>query len=157
MEEVKLYGVKMGYLKSKLAFVNDNGELLDVVISPHKKHRSLNANAYCWVLINDIANVLHESKEQVYRRMLFDYGYTYEAIVKTNVKPEVFDYYEYKGRITLKGQEADVYRVAMGSSKYDTRQMSNLIDGIIHEAQNLEITTLPNEEIEKIKGKWSNE
>ena len=43
-------------------------------IKEYKQKRSLNANAYCWVLINKIANILRKSKEEVYLQMLIDYG-----------------------------------------------------------------------------------
>lgn len=39
-------------------------------ISPAKKKRSLNANAYAWKLINDIALAVWESPEDVYREAL---------------------------------------------------------------------------------------
>lgn len=39
-------------------------------ISPAKKKRSLNANAYAWKLINDIALAIRESPEDVYREAL---------------------------------------------------------------------------------------
>lgn len=39
-------------------------------ISPAKKKRSLNANAYAWRLINDIALAVRETPETVYREAL---------------------------------------------------------------------------------------
>ena len=39
-------------------------------IKEYKQKRSLNANAYMWVLINEIANKVHLSKEEVYLNML---------------------------------------------------------------------------------------
>lgn len=157
MENIKMQGVKLSYLRSKLAFVNDTGELLDVSISTHKTKRSLEANAYCWHLINQIASALNESKERVYEGMLFDYGVTYEAIIKHGVNPKAFDYFKYKNTIKLNGKEADVYRVAVGSSKYNTKEMATFIDGIIQEAINLDIQVLNNDEIKNLKGNWGNE
>ena len=43
-------------------------------IKEHKEKRSLNANAYMWVLINEIANKVRLSKEEVYLNMLKSYG-----------------------------------------------------------------------------------
>ena len=43
-------------------------------IKEYKQKRSLNANAYMWVLINEIANKVHLSKEEVYLNMLKSYG-----------------------------------------------------------------------------------
>ena len=43
-------------------------------IKEYRKKRSLDANAYCWKLIGDIADALRTSKEEVYRLMLKRYG-----------------------------------------------------------------------------------
>lgn len=40
---------------------------LSIVIKPYKEKRSLDANAYCWVLIGKIAESIHASKDEVYR------------------------------------------------------------------------------------------
>ena len=46
-------------------------------------------------------------------------------------------------------------RIFKGSSEYDTREMSVLIDGVISEAKELDIETLPPHEIERMKQKWT--
>ncbi|MDQ9744386.1 hypothetical protein RF397_17385, partial [Acinetobacter baumannii] len=43
-------------------------------IKEYRKKRSLDANAYCWKLIGDIADALRTSKEEVYLLMLKRYG-----------------------------------------------------------------------------------
>lgn len=43
-------------------------------IKEYKKKRSLNSNAYLWVLCTEIANIMTLSKEEVYVKMLEDYG-----------------------------------------------------------------------------------
>ena len=37
-------------------------------IKEHKEKRSLDANAYCWILCKKIADKLHITKEEVYRK-----------------------------------------------------------------------------------------
>ena len=46
------------------------------------------------------------------------------------------------------------YKVIKGSSEYDTKEMSVFIDGIVQEAEQLGIDTLPPAEIERLKGLW---
>ena len=41
-----------------------------------------------------------------------------------------------------------------GSSEYDTREMAHLIDGTVEDAKELDIETLPPDEIEKMKAAW---
>ena len=45
-------------------------------------------------------------------------------------------------------------RFFWGSSKYDTANMSRLIDGIISECKEQGIETLPPEELERLKQQW---
>ena len=41
-----------------------------------------------------------------------------------------------------------------GSSTYDTKEMSVLIDGIVSECKDLDIEVLPPDELQKIKETW---
>lgn len=134
-------------------FHQDRDKLFE--ITEHKEKRSLNANAYAWALIGKIADVLRTSKDEVYITMLKRYGQSDLVSVLSNidVKP-YFKYYEETGRATLQGKEFTHYRVFAGSSEYDTREMAILIDGIISEAKEMGIETLPPEEVERMKERW---
>jgi hypothetical protein len=48
-------------------------------IKEHKKKRSLDANAYCWVLLQKIADKLNSTKEEIYRRIIKEKG-TFEIL-----------------------------------------------------------------------------
>lgn len=125
-------------------------------VSPHKEKRSLNANAYAWVLIGKIADVLRASKDEIYLAMLKRYGQSDIVSVKSEIDVSAyFKYYEIAGEAEMNGKKFTHYRVFKGSSEYDTREMSVLIDGIISEAKELEIETMPPEELERLKGRWA--
>ena len=47
---------------------------IDVEIKEHKEKRSLNANAYCWVLIQQIADEIRSTKEDVYKKFIREKG-----------------------------------------------------------------------------------
>ena len=51
------------------------------------KHRTLSQNAYVWKLINEIANKVGKSKEDVYLQMLKDYGQSEIISMKSNINP----------------------------------------------------------------------
>ena len=129
-------------------------------IDIHKEKRSLNANSYCWVLCTKIADKLTSgydvrTKEEVYEMMLRSYGQSLKIPVAQGSKPDgYFKYYDYKGRSILNGKIADWYIVYKGSSEYNTHEMSVLLNGIVHEAQNLGIETRPKEEIESLLKEW---
>ena len=134
-------------------FSQDREKLFD--IKEHREKRSLNSNSYCWVLIGKIADVLRTDKEQVYLTMLKRYGQSELVSVLSNINiTGYFKYYEVAGTSTLNGKEFTHYKVFKGSSEYDTREMSILIDGIVSEAKELNIETLPPAEIERMKNMW---
>ena len=124
-------------------------------IKEWRRKRSLNANAYAWVLITKIADVMRLSKEEVYLNMLKHYGQSEFVSVLSDINVEgYFKYYEPVGHAKLQEKEFTHYKIYKGSSEYNTREMSILIDGIIQEAKQLDIETLPAAEIERLKSLW---
>jgi len=126
-------------------------------IEHKKKKRSLNANNYAWALITKIADVLRGSKEEIYFQMLKRYGPSsvisvVEDAVETLIKS--VKYCEEFGQSELNGKRFKHIKVFMGSSEFDTKQMSIFIDGIVSEAKELNICTMTPVEIEKLKSSW---
>lgn len=127
-------------------------------IKEHKQKRSLNANAYMWVLINEIANKVRLSKEEVYLNMLKSYGQsTIVSLLSSIDYNGFFKYYEVVGTSVLNNKEFTHIKILKGSSEYNTLEMSILIDGVVQECTNLGIPTISDEEIEKLKGSWKSE
>lgn len=116
-----------------------------------RKKRSLDANAYAWALITEIANVMRMDKEKVYLEMLKHYGQSDVITVRSDI--DLSGRFKYFEKIKESYRFA-AYRIYWGSSGYDSREMAILIDGIIQEAQNLGIETLPPDEVERLKGLW---
>lgn len=124
-------------------------------VKQHREKRSLSANAYAWVLIGKIADAVRASKDEVYLMMLKRYGQSEVISVRSDVSLEGFiKYFDVIGQSKLKGYLFTHYRVYKGSSEFDTKEMSVLIDGIISEAKELDIETLPPYEIERLKERW---
>lgn len=125
-------------------------------LSEHRNRRSLDANAYLWVLIGKIADKITRPKDEVYRDMLKAYGQG--GVVKIphpsvkNFERE-FPYHE-KHESLPDEERAQYYRFWVGSSKYDTEEMAKLIDGVIEEAKALGIETATPEELARMKEEW---
>jgi hypothetical protein len=131
------------------------GGHVDVAINKFRKGRSLDANALCWRLCNEIANVLRTDKDSVYVTMLKRYGQSEVISVQSHINVEgYFKYYEAFGKGVVNGKEFTHYKVFKGSSEYDTYEMSVLLDGIISEAKDLGISVLNARELSLIKGEW---
>lgn len=117
-----------------------------------KQHRTLTQNSYLWKLVNEIANKVNKSKEDVYLQMLKDYGQCEVISMKSNINPNgYFKYYEPIGTGYVNNTEFTHYKIYKGSSEFTTLEMKYLLDGVIQECENLGIPTLTNEQIERLK------
>lgn len=124
-------------------------------VKEHREKRSLNANSYLWVLCTRIADTLRVTKEEVYVNELKRYGQSDLVSVKSEIDVKgYFKYYEEAGTSKLNGKDFTHYRVFKGSSEYDSREMAVLIDGVVQDAEELGIETLPPHEIQKLKELW---
>ena len=122
-----------------------------------RKKRSNDANALCWALCTEIANVLRTEKESIYVDMLKKYGQSEMWAAGTDANPaEHFKYYDFFGKRTISGKEVLFYTVYRGSSEYDTREMSILIDSIIDEAKALDIEVISEREKSLLLQEWGN-
>ena len=133
-----------------------------------RKKRSLDANAFCWKVCTDIANAVGETKEQVYRDAIGAVG-VYEQIqfmdTEVNgIKKSRFDamqafkakwYANGIGWVT-KTVDADkcVIQAYYGSSRYNTKEMSVLIDYLVRQAGELDIQVLTASEIDLLLREW---
>ena len=126
-------------------------QYLTEILNP-KKHRSISQNAYMWELINQMANKLNRSKEDVYLDLLKDYGVSVIVSIQSSIDvSKYFKYYEEIGKGVLKGKEFTHYKYFKGSSEYNTEEMAHLIDGVIQECENMGIPTLSDEDIRKMR------
>lgn len=125
------------------------------VIKEHKEKRSLTANAYAWALIGKIADAMRSSKDEIYLHMLKRYGQGEVVSVLSRIDVTgYFKYFEVIGHATLQNKEFTHYKIYKGSSEYNTQEMAVLIDGIISEAKELGIETLPPAELARLKERW---
>lgn len=134
-------------------YEQDKEKLFDLV--EHRKKRSLNSNSYLWHLVNEIANAMRMSKEEVYLQMLKDYGQSEVISLLSSINVDgYFKYYEVIGKSMLNGKEFKHIRIFKGSSEYDTREMSILLQGVVEEAEQLGIQTMTKDEIEHLNELW---
>ena len=121
-------------------------------IKEFKQHRTLTQNAYLWKLINEIANKVNKTKEEVYLQMLKDYGQSEIISMLSSINPNgYFKYYEPIGTGIVNSKEFTHYKIYKGSSEFTTLEMKYLLDGVIQECENLGIPTLTEEQIMKMR------
>ena len=133
---------------------------LDIEVKVHREKRSLDANAYYHLLCGKIAKVMGLSMTQVCNRMIAEYGQMdplaevgmrdyidYTKIEKIHLRPTTQTY--------MKGDELmRIYQVMRGSHTYDTKEMSDLIKGVVSEAEELGIPTMTPDEEARLLARW---
>lgn len=131
-------------------FQQDREKVFEV--RDYAKKRSLTANAYFWVLVNEIANVTKQSKDEIHLQMLKEYGQNEVFSIRSDIDVSRYlKYYEEIGKGKVNGKEFTHYRVFKGSSEMDSREMAILISGVVQEAEQLGIPTLTPNEIARLK------
>lgn len=127
----------------------NNGKTLTVEVKVKREQRSHNANSYCWALCSKIAKAVRSSKEEVYQEAIRSIG----AFTPVPIKAKAVERYteiwkahglgwvvEDMGDSKLPGYK--ILACYHGSSVYDSKEMSQLIDWLIDEAKNLGIDVI---------------
>ena len=125
--------------------------------------RSRDANAYCWVIIDRIAEKTGISRSEVYRHAIKEIGGVSTTVcVQDKAVDRLREGWEKNGigwqTDTLKSRIDGCTNVILyyGSSVYDSQQMARLIDSLVQEAEGLGIPTYP-EEAERMKRQWQSQ
>nr|DAZ62849.1 MAG TPA: NinB protein [Caudoviricetes sp.] len=133
-------------------------------LKEYTEKRSLNANAYCWVLCDKIAKELSKdgtvtTKEIVYKDAITQIG-SFEPMI---IEEKAFENFERiwsrqgLGFIVQEVSRKDkCIRVNCyyGSSTYNTKEMSLLINLLVELAESLNIETKSENEINSLLEKW---
>lgn len=136
-------------------------EKISIELKPYRERRSLDANAYYWVLCDKVAECVGISKEQVYRKSIRNIGGNSEVVcVKDEAVKKLRQGWQRNGlgwlTETFPSKITGCTNVILyyGSSTYDTAQMSKLIDNIIQDCYELGIPTETPAKIAEMKSLW---
>lgn len=134
---------------------------LKVQMSVWRQDRSLNANNYCWKLLDEIAQRTHSTKEEVYQEIISKVG-VFEILP---IRNEAVDNFVEKWESRGLGWVCNIMRDSKipnytnviayyGSSVYNTKEMSRLIDEVVQEAQALGVQVKTPQELAELKNLW---
>lgn len=142
---------------------------LAITIAKWREQRSLTANAYYWAIVAKIADAVDASQIVVHNLLLRRYGVldTIDGETLTVFIPDTPEAEEQALNDELRhmrptshvrqgkdGRGWRAYRLMKGSSKYDTKEFSVLLDGAISEAKEMGIETLPPEEVARMEAEY---
>lgn len=134
---------------------------IKVQMSVWREPRSINANNYAWVLMDEIAKKTRSTKELVYRNIIARVGVFEILPIKNEAVNNFIGKWESRGLgwvcEVMRDSKIQGYTNVIayyGSSVYNTKEMSRLIDEIVHDAQELGIQTKTPQEIAELKSLW---
>lgn len=138
------------------------GKLYQAVLKRFQKKRSLDANAYAWVLMHRIAEAVRSTPEEVYRRLIPDVGSNFIPMCVLERDMERFRESWERNGIGWVTQDMGLSQVKgchtvfayYGSSQFDSRQMSRLIELIVQDCKSLGIETLTPRELSLLTEAW---
>ena len=128
---------------------------VDITIKKYRRRRGLDANAYAWVLIGLIAGKMGIDREKVYKDAIRAIGGTSSIVcVPDKAVKDLCEAWNAKGigwqTETMPSKLKGCTNVVLyyGSSVYDTKQMSLLIDHLVQDAKAIGIETLTPHDLE---------
>ena len=145
-------------------------KVLNLTVKEYKEKRSLDANAYFYVLVNKIAEELKISDREVHDKLLsenlcfiyndgvMDWKVTDTEPNKYGLLREGSNYFiDSLNKVVLtkgKPKVGRIYWHIKGSHQMDSKEMSRLIGSTITEAKQLGIETMTPDEIERMVQQW---
>ena len=144
----------------KLLVQNLKEKLYDIEFKKHRERRSNNANSYLWVLCEKIAEAVEITKEDVYRDAIKNVGIWRDYVLPQSEADTLKVIWNNFGtgwvaeQVDFSVNDNVVLRCYYGSSVYNTKQMSRLIDYVVNEAKNLDIETKTPDELLNMKSQW---
>lgn len=118
----------------------------EFVFRKKKKTKSLTANAYMWVLCDEIARVLQSTKDEVYRQAVANVGVFFPLSCESAAFARARAVWESQGagffcNVTREQAGRTEFNAYVGSSKYTQEELSRLIEELVAEAENFGIDT----------------
>lgn len=140
------------------------GKDLTIEIKQYRKKRSLSANDYYWQLCSKIAKARGISKTEEHNRLLTEYGTEnlVDGALDWSVKAKDFDWTKSKEGhyrpsgyfVPVDGTSLPIFWVIRGSHTYNSKEMSDLINGAVYEAKEHGIETMTPDEISRMTAAW---
>lgn len=136
-------------------------EKLSIEVKPYRERRSLDANAYFFVLADKLAEKTGVPKETIYREAVKNVGGVSEVVcVKNSAVERLCEAWRRNGlgwqvdTIPSKIEGCTNVVLYYGSSTYNTEQMSRLIDNIVQDCKAVGIETMTPNQIAEMKSRW---
>lgn len=131
-------------------------------LKEHREKRTLTQNAYYWKLLTQVADRMRMSKTEAHNRMMRDYGRVWEyglgvwrkdgaGTDRAMLRDEILHFKPTSKTMEKDGIQYRQWILLKPSHLMTTEEMSVLVNGLVQEAQSLDIETLTPRELEEIR------
>lgn len=122
---------------------------LDISFSKHRNRRSIDANAFLWACLGEIARAISSDTWSIYLYMLERYGKFTHILVKSEAVEQVRQVWR---ETKIVGEKDGMIQMLcfFGSSTYNTKEFSQLLDGVVSEMKEMHLETPPDEEMKQL-------
>lgn len=168
-------GIDFDTRKSKISLLLDtkdseyieqlkNQDKLNIELKKYRKKRSNNANSYFWKLLGEYCeeknvDTIEEYKERVKRLGIFRQFKIEKDNISTFEKMWTAQgtawFCEILDTDFVGDTEFKIINAYYGSSSFNTKQMSRLINDLVEDCKGVGIETKPEEEIESLLKEWN--
>ena len=142
----KLIGTKSELIKQILDLKFEDNDFLKAEITRIKDKKTLQQNRYMWSLIDQIAQKQNQDEMEVYCQALQEANAKYTWLEGLpEIKEKLLQVYRavqitrYEERF---GKQFAIFKCYEGTSKYDKKEMMELLEIIIGWAEELDIPTI---------------
>lgn len=162
------FAVSRNDLITLLKDLEEKKDKLTIEVKEYRKGRSLNANGYFWKLCGDLSkklsNQVATSSVEIYRNYITQLNVYRDVEICDSAVDTLIHSWGLNGlgwiaeKIDTGGHEGfSIVRLYYGSSTFNTRQMSRLIDMVVTDCKEQGIEVMTPNELSLLKERWGDE
>ena len=156
---LSIKSVNVPYLRQWLVREYKDGVTYTAEVKRFRKRRSKNANDLCWTMCEQLADAIRSTKEEVYRDQIRKVGVYKDFHLPPDEAKTFRTAWAQLGTGWLTEQVDDdgpllVVRAYYGSSRYNTKQMSRLIDSLMEDCEAVGIVTVSEKDKALLLDDW---
>lgn len=153
----------VGTIEQIIQFLFKQDKTKKYEIKEYKQKRSNDANAYFHVLVNELARYYNIPDSEMKIKMNLQYGTIAKDANGNSIGVKIpqgtditqfYDYAKWFGECEENGIKFDKYLFYKRTHTLDTKEMSQLIRGVVQECQDVGIETKSKAEIESLLEQW---
>lgn len=136
-------------------------KFVEFTLKKFREKRSLDANAYAWVLIHKLSQAVKRPVKDVYLDAVMNVGGNAEIIcVRDKAVDKLCEFWSKNGigwqAETMPSKLDGCTNVILyyGSSTFNVEQMSRMIDNLVEDCRSVGIETMPPDKLESLLEGW---